>query len=82
MIFLKILKKYLKYLKFIFQLFQKQCISLSLIKLFLEYSFILFLEQQVNRFNLNIIIKKLAIINLLKFLKCFQDLKIYLNITK
>jgi len=51
-IFLKILKDHKKHLSIIFFLFDRFEISLNRIKIYLEYSFIIFLNQQVNKFSM------------------------------
>ena len=53
-IFLKTLKNHKKHLSIIFSLFDRFEISLNRIKTYLRYSSIIFLDQQVNRFDMTI----------------------------
>src|SRR5438876_11294064 len=78
-IFSKILKNHKKHFSIIFFLFDKFEISLNKIKTYFEYLFIIFLDQQVNKFNMIISKKQIVIIQELKFLKTFKNFEIYLK---
>src|SRR6266480_4733367 len=80
-IFSKTLKNHKKHLSIIFSLFNKFEISLNKIKTYFRYSFIIFLDQQVNRFSMIISEKQIMIIQKLKILKILKDFEIYLNLT-
>ena len=80
-IFSKILKNHKKHFNIIFSLFDKFKISLNRIKTYLEYLFIILLDQQVNEFDMTISEKQIAIIQELKFSETFKDFEIYLSLT-
>ena len=61
-IFSKTLKDHKKHLSIIFSLFDKFEISLNRVKTYLEYLFIIFLDQQVNEFSMIISKKQIMII--------------------
>ena len=74
------LEKHLRYLNQIFVLFVKFNIVLKSSKTYLKYFTISLFEQKINRFELSIVQKKLAIILQLKFFRILKNLKIYLSI--
>src|SRR5437667_3517487 len=80
-IFSKTLKDHKKHLSIIFFLFDKFEISLNRVKTYLEYSSIILLNQQVNKFDMIISEKQIVIIQELKFFKTLKDLEIYLSLT-
>ena len=80
-IFSKTLKNYKKYFSIIFFLFDRFEISLNKVKTYLEYLFIIFLDQQVNKFDMIISEKQIVIIQELKFFETLKNLEIYLNLT-
>src|SRR5947207_15254932 len=80
-IFSKTLKNHKKHLSIIFSLFDKFEISLNRVKTYFRYLSIIFLNQQVNRFDMTISEKQIVIIQKLKFLKTLKNLEIYLNLT-
>src|SRR5947207_2383721 len=80
-IFLKTLKNHKKHLNIIFSLFDRFEILLNKIKTYLEYSFIILLDQQVNRFDMIISEKQIVIIQELKFSETLKNLEIYLSLT-
>ena len=49
--------------------------------IYLKYSFIILLDQQVNEFSMIISEKQIAVIQELKFSKTLKDLEIYLSFT-
>src|SRR5437773_5009489 len=80
-IFLKTLKNHKKHFSIIFFLFNRFEISLNKVKTYFRYSFIIFLDQQVNRFSMTISEKQIVIIQELKFFETFKNLEIYLSLT-
>ena len=80
-IFFKIIKKYFEYFRIIFRLFAQFKIIFKLKKSFLDYSFIIFLNQKMNNFDLIMTKKKIAIIKKIHFSKILKILKIYIDIT-
>src|SRR5205809_2277926 len=78
-IFSKTLKNHKKHFSIIFFLFNRFEISLNKVKTYFRYLFIIFLNQQVNKFDMTTSKKQIAIIQELKFLKIFKNFKIYLN---
>ena len=80
-IFSKTLKNHKKHFNIIFSLFDKFEILLNKVKTYLEYLFIIFLDQQVNRFSMTISKKQIAVIQELKFLKTLKNFEIYLSFT-
>ena len=81
-IFLKILNDHKQHLDTIWFLFNEIEISLNRVKTYLDYSFIILLKQQVDRFNMTISEKWIAVIQKIKFLKNLKDLEIYLDFTE
>ena len=79
-IFLKILKNYKKHFSIIFFLFNRFEISLNKIKTYFRYLFIIFLDQQMNKFSMIISEKWITVIQELKFLKTLKNFEIYLNL--
>ena len=73
------LEKHLRYLNQVFVLFVKFNIVLKSSKTYLRYFTISLFEQKIDRFELSIAQKKLAIILQLKFFKILKILKIYLS---
>src|SRR5438034_8398442 len=80
-IFSKTLKDHKRHFSIIFSLFDKFEISLNRVKTYLEYSFIILLDQQVNRFGMIISEKQIVIIQKLKFSETLKDFEIYLSLT-
>ena len=80
-IFSKTLKNHKKYLSIIFSLFDKFEISLNKIKTYFRYLSIIFLDQWVNKFDMIISKKQIAVIQKLKFSEIFKNLEIYLSFT-
>ena len=66
-IFSKILSKYLNHFHSIFDLFDLKEITLSLKKLFLDYSTVILLNQKIDAFELTTIVDKIVVIKRLKF---------------
>lgn len=81
-IFFKILKEYLQYLQTIFCLLNFKNIILLFKKFFLDYFFVIFLEQKIDIFDLIVFVDKIAIIKSLDFLYKLADLKLYLDLTE
>ena len=81
-IFFKIVEKHVLHFRAIFDIFQQNNIFIKFIKAFLKYSFVQFLEQKINFFDLFINEKKLKIIVKLSFSRIFRQLKIYLSLIK
>src|SRR5205809_4572371 len=80
-IFSKTLKDHKKHFSIIFFLFDRFEISLNKVKTYFRYSSIIFLDQQVNRIDMTISEKQIAVIQELKFSETLKDLEIYLNLT-
>src|SRR6266498_4040357 len=80
-IFSKIFEKYVKYLNTILGLFDRLSVTLKNIKTFLDYLFIILLEQRVNGFKILISKKYIVVIRNLAFPRILKKLKIYLNFT-
>src|SRR6266480_1618687 len=74
-IFSKILKNHKKHFSIIFFLFDKFEISLNRFKTYFRYLFIIFLDQQVNEFDMTISEKQIVIIQELKFSETLKILK-------
>ena len=81
-IFLKILNDHKWHLNTIWFLFNEIEISLNRVKTYLDYSSIILLEQWVDRFDMTISEKQIAIIQEIEFLKNLKDLEIYLDFTE
>ena len=81
-IFLKILNNHKQHLNTIWSLFNEIRISLNKVKTYLDYSFIILLEQQINRFDMTTFKKQIAVIQEIKFSKNLKDFEIYLNLTE
>ena len=80
-IFSKILKNHLKHLNTVFNLFDELKIILKEVKIYLNYSSIILLNQQVNDFDMIFSKKWIAVLQNLLFSETLKDLKIYLNLT-
>src|SRR5436190_9454983 len=80
-IFSKTLKNHKRHLNIIFFLFDRFEISLNKVKIYLEYLFIILLDQQVNEFSMIISKKQIAVIQELKFFKTLKNFEIYLSFT-
>ena len=78
-IFSKFLKKHVQHLHVIFQLFSDLNISLSLKKIFLEYSIVQLFEEKMNAFDLTTVVEKIEAIFKLKFFVNLKELKTYLD---
>ena len=78
-IFSKSLKEHVQHLHVIFQLFSDLNISLSLKKIFLEYSIVQLFEEKMNAFDLTTVVEKIEVIFKLKFLVNLKELKTYLD---
>ena len=74
-IFSKTLKEHIAHLRQIFQLFASKRVNLALNKSFLNYSFIMLLEQRVDNLDLSISIEKITIIIFLRFSQSLKNLK-------
>src|SRR5438046_4855621 len=61
-IFLKILKNHLKHLNTVFNLFDELKITLKKVKIHLDYSSIILLNQQVNDFNMMFLKKQITVL--------------------
>ena len=70
-IFNRILKKYLKYLTIVFVLFYRLRITLKLFKIYIDYFFVILLNQYITIFDFIIVIEKL---------KTLKNLKHYSNL--
>ena len=81
-IFSKILNDHKWHLNTIWFLFNEIEISLNRVKTYLDYSSIILLEQWVDRFDMTISEKQIAIIQEIEFLKNLKDLEIYLDFTE
>ena len=57
--------EHVKYLRQIFRLFQQKCVNLTFIKSFLNYLFIILLNQRIDNLNLSISKEKVIIITFL-----------------
>ena len=79
-IFFKTFKKYMKHLRQIFRLFQQKRVSLIFIKSFLNYLFIILLNQRVDNLKLSTFEKKMIIITFLQFSTLLRDLKYFLDL--
>ena len=80
MIFSKILKEHIVHLRQIFQLFASKRVNLTLNKSFLNYSFIMLLEQRVDSLDLSISAEKITIITFLRFSQSLKNLKHFLDL--
>ena len=80
-IFSKTLKNHKRHFSIIFFLFDRFEISLNKVKIYFKYSFIIFLNQWVNEFDMTISEKQIAVIWELKFSETFKNLEIYLSFT-
>lgn len=79
-IFSRTLQEHLVHLRFIFELFFSLHISLSLKKVFLEYSSVILLEQRVNDLDLVTAAEKLKAITKLWFSATLDKLNTYLEL--
>ena len=79
-IFSHILKKHLQHLHQIFRLFQIKRINLTFTKFFLNYSFIILIDQRIDNLKLFIFVEKIAKIISLQFLKSFKNLNYFLKL--
>ena len=79
-IFFKILKKHFHHLIEVFDTLNVNNIIIKFEKVFLDYSIVQLLDQKIDSFDLVIAKNKFKIIVKLRFLKSFQQLKIYLNL--
>ncbi len=81
-IFFKILKEYVDHLRTIFHLLNFKKVILFSKKSFLNYLFVILLEQKIDIFDSIALIDKIATIKDLNFLYKLVDLKLYLNLTR
>ena len=79
-IFSKTIEKHVVYLRSIFDMLQHNNIFIKFNKVFLNYSFVILLNQKMNSFDLFINVEKLKAIIKIQFFKTFRLLKIYLNL--
>lgn len=79
-IFSRILYKYLNYLFTIFQLFRNKRVNLLSIKFYLDYLFIILLDQQVDSLDMFTSTKKIATIILLRFFYTLRNLEFFLDL--
>ena len=76
----KFLIKHFFNLRSLFQLFVKHNISISLIKIFFDYSNVNLLERRVNFIKKFIIEDKLKVIKIIKYLTILRSLKHYFDL--
>ena len=81
-IFLKILNDHKQHFDIIWFLFDEIRISLNKVKIYLDYSSIILLEQQVDEFDMTTFKKQIAVIQEIEFLKNLKDFEIYLDLTE
>ena len=81
-IFSRIKKKYLKHLKTIFKRLFSYDVTLNSIKVFLNFSFLILLNQVINALRLIIAKKKLIAIIPLIFSRILSAFEVYLKLTK
>ena len=73
-IFLKLLYEHIEHLRQMFQIFKEKRVNLTFNKSFIGYSFIQFLDQKINNFDLIIFEEKIVVIIAFKFSKSLSDL--------
>lgn len=81
-IYSKTLKDHIQHLHTIFDLLRSRNISLSSIKIFLDYSSVQLLEQKIDAFDFITAVEKIEVIVRLQFSETFKDLEIYLEFTE
>jgi len=81
-IFFKILKKHVDYLRTIFYLLNFKKVILSSKKLFLDYLFVIILEQKIDVFDFIVLANKIATIKSLNFLYKLANLELYFDLTR
>ena len=79
-VFSKTLKKHIAHLRQIFQLFANKRDNLTFNKSFLNYSFIMLLEQRVDNLDLSTSIEKIITIIFLRFSQSLKNLKHFLDL--
>ena len=79
-IFFKIIKKDFKHFRIIFRFFIQFKITFKSKKFYFKYSFIIFLNKKIDKFNFIIIKKRVIIIKKIRFPKILKILKTYVNI--
>ena len=79
-IFSRTLQKHLGHLRQIFELFRIKRVSLSSIKLFIDYSSVILLSQRVDELDMFTSQKKIQAIISLRFLETLRDLEIFLEL--
>ena len=79
-IFSKILKEHIVHFRQIFQLFASKRVNLVFNKSFLNYSFIMLLEQRVDSLDLSISIEKITTITFLRFSQSLKNLKHFFDL--
>ena len=73
---------YITHFRVIFEIFSKYNISIELIKMFLKYFNVTFLEQKINPLSLSTIEERLKVLSMIKFSTTIKNLKYYLKLTK
>jgi hypothetical protein len=81
-IFFKIFEEYIEYLNTIFELFNRIGITLKDLKIYLDYSSIILLEQRVNELNMTCAEDRIAVLKDFQFPQILKDLEKYLEIIK
>ena len=79
-IFSRTLQKHLDHLRQIFELFRIKRVSLSPIKLFINYPSVILLSQRVDELDMFTSQKKIQAITSLRFPETLRDLEIFLEL--